>query len=69
MKEKKLTQDQKVLNFLKSKNKYIPIFDIMEWGLNNYITEIKRILPKLAETGKVESKFFGKKYKSWRIKK
>jgi len=69
MKEKKLTQEQRVLKFLKFQRRYVPIFDLMAWGLKNYITEIKRILPKLAETGKVESKFFGKKYKSWRIKK
>lgn len=68
-KEKKLTQEQRVLKFLKFQRRYVPIFDLMAWGLKNYITEIKRILPRLAEQGLVESDFRGKKYKSWRIKK
>ena len=69
MKEKKLTQEQRVLKFLKYQRRYVPIFELMTWGLNNYITEIKRILPRLAEQGLVESDFRGEKYKSWRIKK
>ena len=68
MKEK-LTQEQRVLKFLKIKRRYITIFELMAWGLDNYITEIKRILPRLAEKKLVESDFRGKKYKSWRIKK
>jgi hypothetical protein len=69
MKEKKLTQEQRVLKFLKSKRRYITIIELMDWGLMHYITEIKRILPRLAEQGLVESDFRGEKYKSWRIKK
>ena len=69
MKEKKLTQEQRVLKFLKHQRRWVPIFELMAWGLNNYITEIKRILPRLAEQGLVESDFRGEKYKSWRIKK
>lgn len=69
MKEKKLTQEQRVLKFLKYQRRYVPIFELMKWGLDNCITEIKRILPRLAEQGLVESDFRGKKYKSWRIKK
>lgn len=69
MKEKKLTQEQRVLKFLKFQRRYVPIFELMAWGLDNYITEIKRILPRLAEKKLVESDFRGKKYKSWRIKK
>ena len=69
MKEKKLTQEQRVLKFLKFQRRYVPIFDLMAWGLKNYIAEIKRILPRLAEQGLVESDFRGEKYKSWRIKK
>ena len=68
-KEKKLTQEQRVLKFLKFQRRYVPIFELMAWGLKNYITEIKRILPRLAEQGLVESDFRGEKYKSWRVKK
>ena len=44
MKEKKLTQEQRVLKFLKFQRRYVPIFELMDWGLKNYITEIKNML-------------------------
>lgn len=67
--KRKLSQEQKVVQYLKKRKSYAPIYELIEWGLRNYITEIKRILPRLAEQGLVESDFRGEKYKSWRVKK
>ena len=67
--KKRLTQPERVLKYLKSKNRYVPIYEVIEWCNNNYIVDTKRILQRLALDGKVESDYRCKKYKSWRVKR
>jgi len=66
----KQTQEQKILKFLANQKKFVPIYDLIRFGLDKFIVNTSRKLPKMAETNLVESRLVnGKTYKEWKITK
>lgn len=64
----KISQSERILCFLYNKKTATPIFQIIEWGLENYIVDVKRLLPKMAETKLVVGQYKNNKhYKYWAI--